>query len=87
MTRRKSLKAATRGGDRREELETLAYKLALAIDECTGHGMAALCREYRETVKELSELSMGDASDDPIARIVEAHGQPRADVFKLSAVQ
>ena len=61
---------ATATGDRRKELETLAAKLAAAIDTCESmRDMAALSRQYRETTRELGELN-GSVSDDPIAFIL-----------------
>lgn len=75
---------ATERGDRADELRALAGVLAQAIDECKGHGMAALAREYRETIRELGEIEEPDTENDPIARMVDAHREARADILKLA---
>lgn len=84
MTKRRSLRSATRNGDEREQLETLAYKLARAIDENKGHGMASLAREYRETVRAIADLGGEEVVDDPIGRIVSSHGPSGADILKFA---
>lgn len=78
---------ATKRGGRAERLATLALILADSIDRCKGHGMAALAREYRETILEEESLGAQDDADDPIARMVAAHRQAGSDNERLSLVQ
>lgn len=65
-----TMAAATASGDHIRELETLAARLADAIDACESmRDMAALSRQYRETIRELNGLK-GTAEDDPIKAIM-----------------
>lgn len=70
MAKMTSMAAATASKDYIKELETLAGKLAEAIDTCESmRDLAALSRQYRETVRELDELR-GSVNDDPVAAIL-----------------
>lgn len=76
-----SLLSKSKKNDRAAQLEELKYKLAKAIDTCESmRDLAALSRQYRETIKELDEIQGGD-TDDEISRIIgfrQAAGRPGA---------
>lgn len=80
------LSDATATGDLANELRALAESLAEKIDACKGHGIAGMSEQYRETVLALHALEEPDTSEDPIARMVDAHRKKRADNPSLRAV-
>ena len=63
--------AATKNGTRLEQLKELALVIAGYIDQGDeSHSMAQLARQYRETIKEISELEGDDDGSDPIAQLI-----------------
>lgn len=74
-----SLYKASEQGSRLDQLIELRNRLAYAIDECESmRDLAALSRQYRETIKEIEELDNGEA-DDEIAQILgDRDGMPGA---------
>lgn len=67
----KSLVEVSESGDRLEQLIELRHKLAIAIDNCESlRDLAALSRQYRETLKEIEELEHMTVADDEIAMII-----------------
>ena len=65
---------------RHDQLIELREKLAFAIDTCESmRDLAALSRQYRETIKEIEEIE-GALPDDEIAGILserESNGEAR----------
>ena len=66
--------SVTCDGTRLEQLRTLALVIAEHIDsDDDSHSMAQLARQYRETIREISELE-GDGDDgDVIAQLIAKH--------------
>lgn len=68
--------------DRLAQLVVLRDKLACAIDTCESmRDLAALSKQYRETLKEIEEIEGGSEQDDEIGEILgsrEADGKPGA---------
>lgn len=74
------LKTATSGKDRLEMLKTLAAILAADIDECeSSRDLAALSRQYRETIREIDAIENGEDSNDEIAAIILRNRQSATD--------
>lgn len=68
----------TRDGTRIEQLKALALVIAARIDDGgDSHSMAQLSRQYRETLKEISELESDDDNSDPIAGILASRDDGR----------
>lgn len=68
----------TRDGTRIEQLKALALVIAERIDNGgDSHSMAQLSRQYRETLKEISELESDDDNSDPIAGILASRDDGR----------
>lgn len=77
--------AITRNGTRLEQLKELALVIAAEIDaeskatnyqkeqKGSQHSMAQLARQYRETIKEISELEGDDDGVDAIAQLIAKH--------------
>lgn len=67
-------------GNRLEQLIELRLRLATAIDECDSmRDLAALSRQYRETLREIDELEGTDNNGDEISEILSqraADGKP-----------
>lgn len=66
---------------RLEKLKDLEIKLALSMEECENKELAAIARQYRETLKEIEEIEGAEANDDDIAAIIserEAAGKAGA---------
>ncbi len=69
------------GKTRLEKLKDLEVMLALRLEECETKEMAAIARQYRETLKEIEEIEGAEANDDDIAGILserEASGKAGA---------
>lgn len=64
--------------DRLQKLKALETELRTCMDEADPRSMAALARQYRETLREIDELEKDDGDIDEIARILDAR-QSRAD--------
>ena len=68
--------------NRLSQLIALRDKLAEAIDNCESmRDLAALARQYRDTIKEIEEIEGTDNANDEISEILaelSADGQPRA---------
>lgn len=81
-----TMQEAAEHGTRLEQLRELLIRIGGKIDECMdGEGigkMAPLAKQYRETLKEITELEKdGGEPDDPIAAITsrrESAGKPGA---------
>lgn len=69
-------------GGRISRLKKLRDTLAQAIDDCESmRDLAALARQYRETLKEIEELEGAQEHGDEISEILaqrEASGKPGA---------
>lgn len=80
MTRK--LTKVSKKGNRVEQLHELRNKLATAIDECESmRDLAALSRQYRETIGEIAEIEEYEDVDDELGRILserESDGKPGA---------
>ena len=67
---------------RLSQLIELRDKLATAIDECESmRDLAALSRQYRETIKEIEEIEGQGMNNDEIAEILterDSMGKPGA---------
>lgn len=60
-----------------KELEAFLYSIMQGADV---RSVAAIAKQYRETIKEIEEIEGTDSPDDEISRVlaeVEADGQPR----------
>ena len=67
-----SLRKTTQEKNRYEQLIQLSEILAEAIDDCDSkRDLAALSRQYRDTVKELAEMGKDHEDIDEIAQIIE----------------
>ena len=68
--------------NRLDQLIALRVKLAEAIDTCESmRDLAALSRQYRETIREIDEIEGATIHDDEIAEILserEVAGESRA---------
>ena len=87
----RSLVRASKKGNRLDQLKVLREKLAKAIETCESmRDLAALSRQYRETIAEIEMLEGQDGNDDEIGDILrqrEAAGKPgavRKDISKLN---
>ena len=63
---------------RLDKLKQLAIELRAALDEADQRSIAAIAKQYRETLREIDELEKDDGDIDEIARIL-ADRQSRAD--------
>ena len=75
--------------DRLQKLKTLEALLQASMDECDSKSMAAIARQYRETIREIDELEGADAADDSITEILaarKAHGSSTAERADSSEV-
>lgn len=66
---------------RLEKLKELEEKLGKAMEECEDKSLAAIAKQYRETLREIEEIEGVDEGDDRIAEIFEkrtADGKPGA---------
>ena len=77
-----SLFDACKSGSRLSQLIELRDKLATAIDECESmRDLAALSRQYRETIREIEEIEGQGMNNDEIAEILterDSMGKPGA---------
>lgn len=68
--------------DRLEKLKLLQDKLEMSLETCEDKSLAAIARQYRETMKEIEELEGADVIGDGIGDILsarQADGDPTAD--------
>lgn len=76
------LYTVSRKGSRLEQLKKLREMLAKAIDTCESmRDLAALSRQYRETIREIEEIEGADNDGDEIGEILAARdndGKPGA---------
>ena len=56
---------------RLEKLKELEEKLGKAMEECEDKSLAAIAKQYRETLREIEEIEGVDEGDDRIAEIVD----------------
>lgn len=77
-----SLVKASKTGNRLEQLVELRNKLATAIDNCESmRDLAALSRQYRETIREIEEIEGDGTENDEIKEILgfrSEHGKSGA---------
>lgn len=73
---------ASESAGRLEQLTELREILACAIDECGSmRDLAALSKQYRDTIREIEEIEKAGGTDDEIAEILQAResdGKPGA---------
>ena len=71
-----SMVSITKNGTRLEQLKALALVIAEQIDAGDeSHSMAQLARQYRETLREITELEGEDDDGDAIAQIIAKNGK------------
>lgn len=66
---------------RLEKLKMLEEELSIALQTATIQTIAAIAKQYRETLKEIEEIEGAQQNDDDIADILsarEAAGKPGA---------
>ena len=74
-----ALRSASDDG-RLEQLTMLRDILATSIDECeSSRDLAALARQYRETIREIETIESGEDDGDEIASIILRHRKPSTD--------
>jgi hypothetical protein len=85
-----SLVEAGKSGDRLDQLLILRDKLANAIDICESmRDLAALSRQYRETLREIEESEARETDENEIEKLLEERqidgksGAVREDRSKL----
>lgn len=60
-------------GNRLDQLYELRNKLATAIDGCESmRDLAALSRQYRETIYEIEEIEGRNDTDDELSEIIQS---------------
>lgn len=78
----RSIVRATKKGTRLDQLQLLANRLAMEIEQCDDPRlMPQLAKQYRETVRELDEAKGAGQDDDEIGEILaqrEVDGRPGA---------
>ena len=81
----KKLQTVTKNSDRLEQLKVLAQILSSNIDACQEEGsqqaLPQLCKQYRETIREIEEIEGISKEDDEIGEILtarKADGKPDA---------
>lgn len=57
--------------DRVKKLKQLEVVLKSAIDECETDKLAALAKQYRETLREIDEIEHLKGKDDGIAELLQ----------------
>lgn len=68
-------------GTRLSKLKGLEKKLVLSIETCDEKNIAALSRQYRETIREIEEIEGTKDAEDDIGAIIErrkVNGKPGA---------
>jgi hypothetical protein len=65
---------------RLEKLKELEADLKELMSKANSRSYAALCRQYRETIKEIEEIEGTDNGEDEIAKLISecSDGQSRA---------
>ena len=85
------LYTVSRKGSRLEQLKKLRDTLARSIDNCESmRDMAALSRQYRETIREIEEIGGAQNSGDEISEILaerQADGKPGTVRKNRAAIQ
>ena len=80
----RKLTNASKKGTRLDQLHELRNKLANAIDTCESmRDLAALSRQYRETIYEIEEIEGRNDTDDELSEILqsrETDGKSAADM-------
>ena len=76
------------GMTRLEKLKNLEKDLSNLMSKANSRSYAALCRQYRETIKEIEEIEGQDCGEDEIEKLLSgrADGMPgavRADRSKV----
>lgn len=79
-----SMGLANATGDILVRLEALAAKLADELDECEGHGIGVIAREYRQTVEAIEALKKSEKEPGTIDDLIERKAGP--DLRRLSIV-
>ena len=63
---------------RLEKLKELESDLKDLMSKANSRSYAALCRQYRETIKEIEEIEGSDNGEDEISKLIgESDGQSR----------
>ena len=63
---------------RLEKLKELESDLKDLMSKANSRSYAALCRQYRETIKEIEEIEGTDNGEDEISKLIgESDGQSR----------
>lgn len=63
---------------RLEKLKELESDLKDLMSKANSRSYAALCRQYRETIKEIEEIEGSDDGEDEISKLIgESDGQSR----------
>lgn len=68
-------------GDRLVKLKALELRLLEFMDNADNRTLAALARQYRETIREIEEIEGASKQDDEISEILsdrEAAGESRS---------
>lgn len=67
------LTRVSKKGNRLDQLYELRNKLATAIDGCESmRDLAALSRQYRETIYEIEEIEGRNDTDDELSEIIQS---------------
>ena len=66
--------------DRLEKLRELETKLYMELQHAESRSVAAIARQYRETIKEIEEIEGADSGEDEIEKLLSgrADGMPGA---------
>ena len=64
--------------NRLAKLRKLELKLRRALENCDEKSMAAIARQYRETIREIEEIEGADETDE-ISEILAGDGKPGTD--------
>ena len=67
--------------DRLDKLKELEARLLASMDIADEKSLAALAKQYRETIREIEEIEGGNSADDEIGEILSARnadGKPGA---------
>jgi phytoene/squalene synthetase len=59
------------GDTRLEKLKELEETLYATMQECEPRELAAIARQYRETIREIEEIEGAESNEDEIAEILQ----------------
>lgn len=72
--------------NRLAKLRKLELKLRRSLESCDEKSVAAIARQYRETIREIEEIEGVDETDE-ISGILNGDGEPDTDSEDLTEVQ